>query len=452
MELMRLSEMLPASGVITQLQVCPQTLTAARECRTADDMVTSVQADHLTTRMSGRAQQEEMWLGVTWSLPGEHTPQQVATALTAMARKHEVLRTWFDPADHGFVRRTLAPEALTFVPGACVASDSLPTDAAAIVRNSCSPFAPFGYTMLYVESGSETRLVFAMDHSYGDAQSLLIACEEIHRQVTGAAPVELPAQGYSHFAARELEARQAMTLDHDAVQAWLTFFRRGEPSANLGTFPGWATRSQTPSPVEPHRFTFFTEEQAPKLEEEAAARGVNVISLIYGALALAARDVAGTENFRFVNPVQQRAAQEAFSLGWYTRLVPMHIATTADDDLASVASRVRREFSQNRFCADYPFLDAYRVLGETLSQSVSSWDGRFMLSYMDTRLFGYGLATPPPGFALVSEAGEDVNISAWIFRGSQVTEALVVAPRHPDAAAAVDALFTRACRHVNALL
>lgn len=453
MKMTRISQVLPQSATFTQVRVAPETLARAAAVSATDNVVSTLQADHLRTRTSGHARQDEMWLGITWLVPDEVTPEQVADALTQVARRHDVMQAWFSTTpEGGFERCRVEADAVAFVIGEATVSQDVPREMAAGLREACSPFAPFGYTMFHVASDEGVRVVFAMDHTYGDAQSLLLLADGVHRLLVGEDALDVPHAPYSAYIAREGEIADDEKAAAAALDVWGGFVAKSLPDVDLGAFPGWVNEEKRPHELEPQTYVLCDEQRAQALEGHARTNGVNFTAVLYAACALAARDVAGDSSLRFVNPVHLRRADEVGSMGWYTGLVPMHVDVEASDGLLDVARRVRAEYATNRPSADFPFLRAYALMGEATGGDVSAWNGRFLFSYIDDRAFAFGMRTPPVDVALVSEAGEDVNISAWIFRGPERTEVLAVAPQLPDARRAVEALFTRALAHLDAVV
>ena len=455
MKMQRLSECLPATGTVTEIVVSDATLQARSSAKAHDD-VSYLQADHLRTRSGGHVDQEGLWIGLSWKVPEDCTAQQVADALTAYARHHDTLQGWFaeQPASAvGFERLTISPELIDFEPGEALESTSVYEDVSAILRRSCSPFEPFGYRAVLITSEAQARVVVAMDHTYSDAASLLLAYAELDSHLRGQDVPQLPSASYQEHAVREREVGAAMTIEDEAVGLWADFFLKGQPNPDLGRFPVPMAEAGEVFELAPYRVVMFTEEEAARLEAVAKEAGSTLPALLFAACGLAAHDEYGDDTFRFVNPVQTRTVENLGSAGWFVGLVPIHIDIAADDDLLTISRRVRAEFSRLRPTSAVPFLRVYELAGQAAgSGEVSSWGGRHMCSYMDTRLVPCSDTWVAQDMTLVSDAGNDTNVSAWIFRGPEQTEVLAGGPMNPESGEAIVRYYEAARDRLLALL
>jgi hypothetical protein len=354
-----------------------------------------MQAAHLDLRSetSTSGEQDDIWLGFTYRIPGRFDAEAMARALTRWVRRHGVMRGWFvADADRetGWARVDLAEDAIGFTTrdegsvAAADVNDRVSDD----FRAGCNPLGRIGYCVRAVVGEDETIFYLGLDHSYTDGFSFFLVyfeLEALYREETGGEAAELPPVGdFMDFAQSERERFREVDLSHPSLQGWAQFWCAGDEE--LGRFPlPLGTTVGEPVELEHHHHDLLTGEEALALDAAAERLGTRTTQLVYAAIGLAGRDLDGTTSLRFLNPVHTRdAPQWLLSAGWFINVMPVHVDLEGGD-VVEVAGRVRQAFRTARAASQLPAMRIYDVVEDALGVKLSQVGERFMLSYMDLR-------------------------------------------------------------------
>jgi hypothetical protein len=421
-----------------------------------------MQAAHLDLRSetSTSGEQDDIWLGFTYRIPGRFDAEAMARALTRWVRRHGVMRGWFvADADRetGWARVDLAEDAIGFTTrdegsvAAADVNDRVSDD----FRAGCNPLGRIGYCVRAVVGEDETIFYLGLDHSYTDGFSFFLVyfeLEALYREETGGEAAELPPVGdFMDFAQSERERFREVDLSHPSLQGWAQFWCAGDEE--LGRFPlPLGTTVGEPVELEHHHHDLLTGEEALALDAAAERLGTRTTQLVYAAIGLAGRDLDGTTSLRFLNPVHTRdAPQWLLSAGWFINVMPVHVDLEGGD-VVEVAGRVRQAFRTARAASQLPAMRIYDVVEDALGVKLSQVGERFMLSYMDLRHLPGATTWGDADTVLVSRGARDTNVTSWVMREDPMMYILSIRPETPEARESMTRVYTRAGEILRSLI
>lgn len=412
-----------------------------------------MQAAHLDLRRdtAQTGEQDDIWLGFTYRIPGAFDAEAMARALTRWVRRHGVMHGWFaedDSRPTGWARHDLPEEAiqLEVVDLGDLEAEAVAERVSDDFREACNPLGSIGYAFRALVTTQDAILFMGLDHSYSDGTSFFTVYHEmdaLYREETGGAPADLPPVGdFIDFAQSERARVASADITHPAIASWAEFWMSGDQELGrfplpLGTTPGVGVELEASST------DILTGAECDALDEVAAAHGMNVASLIFGAVAHTAREFGGAQSYRFVNPVHTRDAPEwLLAAGWFINVIPIHVPLEdPDEDVFAVSERVRQIFRKARPVADLPAMRVYQLVEEALGIKLSQVGEGHMLSYMDLRIIPGQDRWEENDIALVSRAGKDSNVNSWLFREARGLHAKSLIPMTAEAQENVPAFF-----------
>lgn len=471
MQMMRLSDRITRPGRVIQLRPSDQTLQAMLTTGPSDRQPSFMQADHLATRRDshGTGAQDDLWLGFVCRLADDLDLDAFARAYTRWAQRHGIMHGWFtidEDRPTGFARHDLRSDQLDF-DTVEIGHPRTAADTSELLmqtfRTSCYPLGQIAYTAtLIVEDDADSLseappgivLALAMDHSYTDGFSFYVVHHELsefYREEVGGEAADLfPVGDFMDFAQAERERTQEASVEHPAVMAWATFWVSGEQ--DLGRFPmPLGVETDHPRPLVQHEEVLLSAAEHDRLDDVARAHDVSGPSVLYAAAALAAKELAGAETFRFVNPVHTRdAPQWLLAAGWFITVVPIHIDIDPHDDLWSLAAKVRVTFRDSKPVSEIPAVRVHRIIEEHLGMPLDDVGHRQLFSYMDVRLVPGADRWDDAQATIVTGGGEDTNVSQWIFRQPARTTLQAILPGTPEAVTSTAAFYGRMGKHLRA--
>jgi hypothetical protein len=412
-----------------------------------------MQAAHLDLReaTAETGEQDDIWLGFTYRIPGTFDADAMAHALTRWVQRHGVMHGWFvkDPErPTGWARYDLPNDAIAFevVDLGELAAEEVAERVSDDFRQGCNPLGSIGYAFRALVAEEDAILFMGLDHSYSDGTSFFTVYHEmdaLYREETGGAAADLPPVGdFIDFAQAERARVADADITHPAIASWAEFWMAGDQELgrfplSLGTTPGVGVE------IEPSSTDILTGEECAQLDEVAARHGMNTASLIFGAVAHTAREFGGADSYRFVNPVHTRSGPEwLFAAGWFINVIPIHVPLEdKDEDVFAVAERVRAIFRTARPVAELPAMKVYQLVEEALGIKLSQVGEGQMLSYMDLRIIPGQDRWDEADIALVSRAGKDSNANSWLFREARGLHSKSLIPMTPEAQKNVPAFF-----------
>lgn len=417
-----------------------------------------MQAAHLDLRTETResGEQDDIWLGFTYRVPGVFDADAMARALTRWVRRHGVMRGWFvhdASSQTGWARVDLAEEDIAFEPvdEGRIAAEDVNDRISNDFRAGCNPLGRIGYCVRAVVGEDETIIYLGLDHSYTDGFSFFLVHFELdafYREETGGEAVDLPPVGnFMDFAQIERERVAGVDMSHPSLSGWAEFWFAGDEE--LGRFPlPLGATTDDPVELESHHSPLISGEEAAALDAAAERLGTRTTHLVYAAIGLAARELGDAQSLRFLNPVHTREAPEwLLAAGWFINVMPVHVEV-AGGNLVDVAGRMRESFRAARRASELPARKVYEIVEQQLGVELSEVGERFMLSYMDLRHLPGATGWADADAVLVSRGGRDSNATSWVMREDSGLHVLSILPGTGEGLESVERLYARAAEHL----
>ncbi|NNH74579.1 hypothetical protein HLB23_32825 [Nocardia uniformis] len=240
-------------------------------------------------------------------------------------------------------------------------------------------------TVEHADSRDFTVLV-AADHSVMDAYGQLLVISELRRLYHAAlaeaiVPPSETSTASAEFAAVERSAAAALTPECEAVAVWREFL--AESGGTLPRFhPGPVTAVQDPDTADAAQHSvsrwLLDAAEADAFEAALDAVGHRATTGAFAALALAARQLFHTSNFRTVMPVATRPPQWAESMGWFVNILPVDIELGDHTDFRDALDIARTALKRAKPAAMAPASRVFNLLDIEDRP-------RFGASFVDTR-------------------------------------------------------------------
>lgn len=426
-----------------------------------------LQEAHLKLRLAmqkiGKA--DTSWVGTSADVEGDLDPDAAAAAITTWVRRHPVLHGYFraredilpealPDTDDDFIRCAVPGDDLTFRPrriGRFETGGEVNAYLQDYFDRRCDPLTgDLGYGFAAVRGDDVSTMLFATDHSYSDGFSTMVAVWELgehyNAQRAGTAANVPAVDDYVAFAQQELISARQIGIDHPGVKYWVDYaFDGGDTKEgfplDLGIPAGeklWLVPVETP---------LLTSAECEELEKLAKDQAATFPATLYAACALTARDLAGATAYRCFNPMATRQTQEQFlAMGWYINVVPLHIPLAAEDDLWSLARKVRQIFRDVRPAYEVPALRVMELAKELFGFEVDSTERPSIVSYLDGRLLpGHDRWIAQRAHAMFG-GGHDDDVNVWLNRVDDGLLAVCSVPDTPSATQAVSSYFEHTAR------
>ncbi|MFW0789489.1 condensation domain-containing protein [Gordonia sp. CPCC 205333] len=435
------SDWRPRPGTLIDWVPTPETVAAASTAPTHAVGPSFLQRDHINTVVAERAAGTEhrAFTCVTVPVAEPLDVERMTFALNGFLRDHEGWRSTFDTAGDDIVRRVVDATNITVVPLIAEGSDAathltrrLPT--AAVF--DAFPAVAFGV----VSREDSFDLYFAIDHAFGDASSQAIGLAEIlaryHRPAEQPWATGTPASHLEHTAA-EFARAATLTVDTPSVQQWREILQRN--SNGLPDFPldlGIVDGQPQPVHIDLHQLA-----DAPSTEQlSVAARGAGTgfSALIFAALAVTERRLAGRDHYTTATVLSTRSGAHLGAQGWYINFVPVSFPIRGQK-LSDVVADAATGFATARSMAGDPVhgaLGALIMAGE-LDPSVIT--NPQMVSYLDFRWFP--AAEELRDAIIFTGEGVTDHASIWVSRTESGLFAGSQRPDNPIAAEAISRYF-----------
>ncbi|MCL2465388.1 MAG: condensation domain-containing protein, partial [Micrococcales bacterium] len=353
----------------------------------------------------------------------------------------EALRSTVDPADDGWVRRTVPAGGVEvfatevgWMPGAHANARI------ADIMASLSPLAWPHCAFVTVVDPDQDGFVLVMgaDHSVMDAYSQALwpaETVELYRRAAGLDGREWtdqeladsPAASHVDHAATEAEQAAGLDADSEAVARWREFLGEDLSFPHVPTV-ALAEEQRPDLPQCSLSETLADETTTDALARLCKAAGTSLQYGVLAAMSLAFRRRYGVERLRYVLPMHTRTSLEhAIAVGWYVGLCPADVDITGSEDLLTAAGVVHREIAAQRDLVAHPFPRIAELL------QVASGP-RFVVSYIDGRFIpGADEWDEWDGQLLRSPAYSDEEFYLWF---SRTDENIRINARYPSSLAA----------------
>ncbi len=456
MKMSRIEELDTIDGEVFLLRPSEQSLALVAQAPVNDHRPSYMQDQHVRLRraMERAGSADANWLGLCFDVPGELDVDAFHRAATTWVRRHEVMWGTFreDPqdTDREMTRHAIAPEDLSLTmtplgshPGPEVNRVLLEHFSAAV-----DPVDNLGYALAGISGDGRSTIFCALDHCYGDGFSVLLAYMELsalYAAETGGTPAVLPpVTGYMTFAQQEREDAQQYDIEHPAMQFWADYAMDG-----AGEKDGFPMDLGIPEGERfwliPMSYDILTGEECDRLEAIAKDEQATFPAVVYAALAMAARDLAGRSAYRFLNPVATRTTPDLLpTMGWMVNVLPIHIPVGPDDGLFDLAREVRRKFREARVCEPVPALRVVEIMKEAFGFAVEGTHRPSIVSYLDGRMIPGQEKWAQDRFHGTTGQGYDDDVNVWVNRTPTELYVMCSVPQTPTAVENVDRFFTYA--------
>lgn len=462
MTMSRITDRPSIGGRYLAIEPTPEMEAAIAAATPGERQPSFMQAAHLDLRAetSETGEQDDIWLGFTYRIPGTFDAEAMARAFTRWVRRHGVMRGWFvadEERPTGWARVDLAEDDISFAARdeGELAAEDVNDRVSDDFRTGCNPLGSTGYCVRALVGEDETFFYLGLDHTYTDGFSFFLVyfeLEALYREETGGEATELPPVGdFMDFAQTERARVADADINHPSLPGWADFWFAGD--GELGRFPlPLGTTVGEPVELERHHHTLLTGEEATALDAAAERLGTRTTQLVYAAIGLAGRDLGDATSLRFLNPVHTRdSAEWLLAAGWFINVMPVHVDVTGGD-LVEISGRVRQSFRDARAASTLPAMKIYEIVEEAMGVKLSQVGERYMLSYMDLRHLPGATTWGNADTALVSRGGRDSNATSWVMREDPEMYILSILPSTDEAIDNMTRLYSRAGEHLRALL
>ncbi|MCA1229819.1 condensation domain-containing protein [Saccharopolyspora sp. 6M] len=442
MRMTALREYEPAPGRLVEWHPTESTSDSLGEAREHPAPPSSFQENHLRRALANDAAGavHSPWLATAFDLPGELDPVAMAGAWQRWVRRHATLLTWFENTGDELRRCALDAADVAFAPvevgeygsGADIRDHLLHRFATATSALSWPPFV-LG-AVLRPESST---VFFAVDHAHTDGYSIFLVFDELRRlyweQITGE-PAGLPEVGdHADFAALERGREIGAEEQAAAVRTWSEFWLEGgsrPPSFPLPLGLGDEPRGKLLTERE-----LFDAEQATAFGKRCREHRGSFPAGVFAALAIAAAELAGTESYRTLTPVQTRDEPRwAAAQGWFVNLVPLHFSLAGLRTFGEVLAAADEAFVRARAIAGVPVVKLVEMLGSRLRLQEDARTVLPIVSFIDLRRVRGSELWEAAGAQVLSGPGEGFDVPMWINRLRGLTYLKASYPDTPVAA------------------
>ena len=302
-------------------------------------------------------------------------------AWTALAERHEALRTGFREDEGGTLRRVVHSMS------AGLEVETAPDRAAALDHIRARQTAPFAMAvpplwragLVRVADGGGDLFWLALHHSIGDGLSLALLAEDLALLLRGGA-LGAPAPGFGRSAARE-EAYLAGEAAREDREHWQNLLAGIDPAA----FEEWPLDLPRP-PVRSagttkgshcHRVR-LAQDVANSLRAFARRNGASLHALMMTLMAREVRRRTGRAEFLMGTAASTReTAEEAGVAGYYVNMLPLPFRADRAEPLAQAVKATQARLAEALRHGRYPFARIYQEFRH--SQPQAHHPGRYPL-------------------------------------------------------------------------
>ncbi|WP_238423486.1 condensation domain-containing protein [Gordonia sp. 'Campus'] len=438
----------PQPGTAVRFDPTERCREASRRAPAHPGPVTFLTQNHVrgaaVARAAGRTHRG--YLGSGTEIDGDLDLAALGRALATFVRRHEALRTWFSCRDGQVVAHVVDPVEIDFE--ATVGDDLTRTEdihpyiTDRFDRETSSDAFP-GFAFGAISRPGGFAIYLACDHALSDGASQALALDEIAQLydelVSGNGAGgredrdredEYVPPGYFDYARIE----EAMTSEHlgetPLTRAWQDVFLRHDLQMprfplDLGLGPGETAQ------VTGIELTLLDGPSITAFDAVCRAAGGRFVDGIYAALAIADREMAGTDDYYGMTVFNTRAALDGFATaqGWFCNFAPVEFPITDAATFAELIPAANAARRRARDLATVPVaaaLAAIAAAGATPDEIITAPN---LLSYIDFRWFPGAARDAFRRGSLFTGEGRTANASAWINRdhdelylGSQVPD------------------------------
>lgn len=435
------------SGLVTEW--APNTDVGALGWRSDNRPLTDDHELHIVRSARGGA--DSSWLGAVFSIDRRFDSEALRRAIQTWALRHETFRTTVTLGDDGsghtcLHRRTHTGDGLT-VGDSTLGRMSGQQAGEFLAEHFSTRLSPLTWPHFMIATITEHTpadddftLIFAADHSVMDAYSMLLSINEIrllYEAAMAGADVDLPEIG-SHvdFSAGSRSASAELTTDHPAVELWRHFLDQSggnfpefglplnEPPSTTESVPEAAPAGPTPLPQRGWAETVATAEQIAALNALSRSAGHGAQTAVVAALALANRELTGSQRLRMAMPMHTRTeARFLESVGWYVGLGALEVDLAGAQTFAEALTAAADGIAEAKRLSRLPFPRIAQLLE-------SHAEPQFVVSYLDLRFVpGATEWSDWQAQTLRGSSHSDSEVYLWVAR---TPDGVTVSARYPD--------------------
>ena len=460
MQMTRLEDHPTTVGTLVHWVPSTATQAAVKAAQATTKRGSYMQEAHLGLRkaMIREGSSDASWIGISFDLPANTNPDNIAQALNALSSRHSIFRGWFTDEGDTYPWFELEAEDVSFELEEVGTADT-EADVKAFVLDEltrhCTPFDEIGWRMCGVIGEDKIVLYMGQDHIYTDGFSVILLFNELIDLINDVDSLSAmpPTSPFQEFAEIERAAADAATIEHPAVQHWADF-ALADPAGGTPRFPmdtGIAVGEKTE--LGPYRLDLLNAEEDAELDAYAKSIGATFPALLHAAFAITTRDLTGKSVQRFLNPVHTRSdPQWWLSMGWFINVVPVLCTVESEDTLESVAVRMRESLRDGINVGELPALRVMEIIQEVFGFDPDSAGRPPIISYLDGRILPGQEKWEPHRFHGLTGAGAHDDVNVWVNRMPDDVYVMCAVPDTPQAMKAVDDYFQYARKLLRGLL
>src|SRR5271165_4974338 len=450
-------------GPVTTWMASPAAREAARAARRSDIPPTYQRAQHLRKAYSGKAMGRQLprLMVVAWDIPGVCDIPAMTAAINAHLRQHDAYHHWFEFENGVFVLRMIdSPELIDFVPVnfGYMNTEQIRTHVLTTTPGTlewdCFTFGIAQHTDYFTFYAS-------VDHLHIDGISAGLIFFDIHlkyRHLAAAVDKHQPStltqvRSYRDYAARQHDKLASLTLSSPEIKGWIDFAQDAD-----GDWPSF------PLPLgemQANEGAFVTVELLNGVDTEAfetacRAAGARFIGGVLACVALAERDLMGTETYHGYTPHDTRTPGiDTMTVGWFASLVPVTVPT-GTGSFREAARAAQNSFDVAKHLAGVPIDRALELATAAQLEIKPPTRPAMMVSFIDFRKIPVSALWEETNFGTYGDNLSHGEINVWINRHAARTTVTVSFPDNPVAResvhryiAALREVFVRAAESIS---
>jgi len=429
-----INEWRPPQGLVTTWTASPGARQAARIAQRSDLPPSYQRNQHLRTARDGNAAHREQprLMIVAWDMPGICDIPAMTAAINAHVRRHDTYHDWFECQDEVFVRRTIDPADIDFVPVAFELMDDEQIRTHAVATTPAT-LEWDCFTFGIVQHPKHFTFYASVDHLHVDGISAGLIFLDICVMYPGLpqAATLTRVASYRHYAARQRAKVGSLTLSSPEIKAWIEFARDVD-----GNWPGFPLPlGDTSSDSKGDFLTVDLLDAAETKAFDTVCRraGARFSGGVMACAALAEHELTGTETYHGFTPFDTRTpGTDTMTVGWFASLLPVTVPI-GTGSFPESARAAQRSFDSAKRLGGVPFervleLAAPEELGITLSTSPA-----MMVSYLDVRKIPVAALWETTNFGAYGDNLSHGGVNTWITRHAAKTTLTMSFPDNPIA-------------------
>ena len=429
----------PQEGPVTTWMASPSAREAARNSRRSDVPPTYQRAQHLRKAYEGKVTGRPIprLMVVAWDIPGVCDIAAMTAAINAHVRRHDAYHDWFEFDDGVFIRRMIDdPEVIDFVP---VNFGRMNTEQ---IRTHALTTTPGTlewdcFTFGMVQNADYFTFYASVDHLHIDGISAGLIFFDIHlmyRHLAATANQDQPSalpqvRSYRDYATRQHDKLAGLTMASAETKDWMDFAHDAD-----GDWPSF------PLPLGDARAdnngSFVTVEMLNGVDTEAfdmacRAAGARFVGGVLACVALAERELVGTETYHGFTPYDTRTPGiDSMTVGWFASLFPVTVPTGSFPKAAHAA---QQSFDAGKDLASVPFDRVLELATSAQLEIKPPTHPAMMVSFIDFRKIPISAMWEETNFGTYGDNLNHGEINVWINRHSTRTTVTVSFPDNPVA-------------------